>query len=285
MNKYSISEFHKEFPDEDACLKEMFERRFGNLGACPKCKKQSNFYKIRDRKCYACQFCGYQLHPLADTIFHKSATPLKLWFYAIYLFSTSRNGVSAKELQRQLGVTYKTAWRMASQIRALMTGNDDMLNGTVEVDETYIGGYKKGAMGGKGKTPVLGMVERGGKIKTKTLQARETHLILNEIRSNVARGASLITDKFGVYRKTKNMGYSHSSVNHWKREYVRGKVHTNTIEGFWGNMKRAMDGTYHVVSPKHLQSYVNEFSFRYNHRKSATPLFLSLLSRAWTLAG
>jgi len=285
MNKYTISEFHKEFPDEDACLAEMFRRRYGGLSACPKCGKPSSYYKVRDRKCYACQFCGYQLHPLAGTIFHKSATPLKLWFYAIFLFSTSRNGVSAKELQRQLGVTYKTAWRMANQIRALMTDDNNLLSGTVEIDETYIGGRHKKDFGGKNKVPVLGMVERGGRIKAHKIQARETHIILNSIRKNIARGASLITDQFGVYRKTKLMGYKHEAVNHWRKEYVRGVAHTNTIEGFWGNMKRAMDGTYHVVSPKHLQSYVDEFSFRYNQRGNTTPLFLSLLERVWMLAG
>ncbi len=118
--KYTITEFNKEFPDNEACVEEIFKRRFGDMKKCPNCKKETNFYRVRTRKSYVCQFCGYQLHPLAGTIFHKSPTPLKLWFYTIFLFSTSKNGVSAKELQRQIGVTYKTAWRMALQIRKLM---------------------------------------------------------------------------------------------------------------------------------------------------------------------
>lgn len=121
---YTLMQFNIDFPDDDACLKYMFTRRFSDLVVCPKCKQETSFYKISDRKCYSCQNCGYHIYPLAGTIFHKSPTPLKLWFYAIFLFSASKGGVSAKELQRQLGVTYKTAWRMAKQIRRLFDFND-----------------------------------------------------------------------------------------------------------------------------------------------------------------
>lgn len=275
---YSITDFHKDYPDEEACLREIFNQRYGALEACPKCGKKTNFYKVLNRKCYACQFCSYQLHPLAGTIFHKSPTPLKLWFYAIFLFSCSRNGVSAKELQRQLSVTYKTAWRMAKQIRDLMSEDNDKLSGIIEADETYIGGYRKGGHGGKGKTPVIGIVARKGNVKAK-VSRREAHLILNHIRKNVETGSAIMSDQFGVYRKVKKLGYSHDSVNHWKKEFAKGELHTNTIEGFWSQLKRSLNGTYHAVSPEYLQNYVNEFSWRYNRRNDEnTPIFRSLLA-------
>ncbi len=201
------------------------------------------------------------------------------WFYAIFLFSCSRNGVSAKELERQLGVTYKTAWRIAKQVRSLMKEDGDMLNGTVEVDETYVGGYKEDGQGGKEKIPVLGMVERDGKVKAHKIEARQSHIILKDITKNVSRDAQLMTDQFGVYQKTKRLGYKHESVNHFAKEYARGKVSTNTIEGFWSQFKRSLHGTYHSVSPKHLQSYLDEFSFRYSYRASFPLLFSLMISR------
>src|SRR4030042_3917303 len=123
--KFTINEFNKKYPTDDVCLAELFKARYGYIKVCPKCKKETKFNRIKARKCYCCQYCGFQLHPVANTIFHKSETPLKNWFYAIYLFSTSKNGVSAMELQRQIGCTYKTAWRMAYQIRLLFEQNKD----------------------------------------------------------------------------------------------------------------------------------------------------------------
>lgn len=263
--KYTIKQFRAEFHDEDTCLAYIFHKRF---------PKVSGYYKVSGRKCYA-NAQGKQIYPLAGTIFHKSDTPLTLWLYAIYLFSQSKNGVSAKELERQLGVTYKCAWRIAKSIRSLMGPDKGKLGGTIEADETYIGGIEKGMQGGKGKTPVIGLVERGGKVKAKVSQ-RQTHLLLDNIRKNVKVGSAIMSDKFGVYAKTAKLGYAHQSVNHWRKEFVRGGVHTNTIEGFWSQLKRSLDGIYHAVSPKHLQSYVDEFSFRYNHRE--TP-FASMVAR------
>ena len=120
-DKFTVEQFHDKYPDDAACLQDVFEKRYVGIKECPECGKHFNFYRIKARKCYACAFCGHQLHPLADTIFHKSSTSLKNWFFAIFLFSMSTNGISAKELERQLGVTYKTAWRMAKQISGLKT--------------------------------------------------------------------------------------------------------------------------------------------------------------------
>src|ERR1700755_1825443 len=142
--RYTKKQFEADFPNDDVCLNTIFQNRYGHVKTCPKCAVVgTKFYRVTGRKCYACMHCGYQLHPLAKTIFHKSETPLTSWFYAIYLFSVSKNGVSAKEIERHLGVTYKTAHRMCRQIRKLMAGDNDFLAGEVEVDETYIGGHRK----------------------------------------------------------------------------------------------------------------------------------------------
>ncbi len=267
---YSIKQFKKDFPSEEACLDYIFKSRFPGI--------PGNWYKVKGRKCYA-DSIGFQIHPLADTIFHKSDTPLTLWFFAIYLFAGSKNGVSAKELQHHLGCTYKTAWRIGSKIRSLMTQGKDLLGGIVEADETYVGGVKKGVRGlSKDKTPVLGIVQRKGGVRAKVSpDGAYTGAILNNITDNVSFGSRVVSDDNRIYRKVKRFGMFHDSVNHSKQEYVRGDVHTNTIEGFWSQMKRSIDGTYHAVSEKHLQSYVDEFAYRYSHRHSERPLFLKML--------
>lgn len=275
--KYTISKLNKDFLNDDACLEYIFNTRFNGL-KCPKCGK-SSFYRVKGRKSYACS-CGYQINPTANTIFHKSDTNLKDWFFAIYLFSASKNGVSAKELQRHLGVTYKTAWRIANKVRFLMKQDSNKLSGVVEADETYIGG--KGHIRGrstKNKVPVMGMVERGGKVKSKKLEAVQTHTLLNTLSENVKFGSRLITDDFTIYRKANRLGLFHDSINHSKGKYVKGDIHTNTIEGFWSQMKRSIDGTYHSISSKHLQSYVDEFSYYYNQRFAGTSVFYDLLLR------
>jgi hypothetical protein len=211
---------------------------------------------------------------LADTIFRKSETSLWNWFYAIYQFSVAKNGVSAKELERTLGVTYKTAWRMAKQIRLLMAQDGDMLGGSgtpVEADETYIGGresYKPGEYHLSKKIPVLGVVERGGQAKAIVSDYATTSRAKSFLKANLEAGAELHTDESRIYLWSKQE-YTHESINHSKREYARGLVSTNTIEGFWSQLKRSMDGTHHVVSPKYLQQYVNQFTFLYNHRATA----------------
>jgi len=131
--RYTITDFNKQYPDEEACLNDIFTRRYGASKSCPSCKKETTFYRVKSRKSYACQFCGYQIYPLAETVFHK------FWFHAIFLFSTSKNGVSAKELQRQLGVTYKTAWRMGHQLRRLMEHHKSLPTGDVEAERSFYG--------------------------------------------------------------------------------------------------------------------------------------------------
>ena len=267
--KYTIKHLKRDFPNDDVCLDYIFRRKYPHL---------KQYYRVKGRKCYA-NTAGKQIHPLAGTIFEKSSTPLTLWFYAIYLFSCGKNGVSAKELERQLGVTYKCAWRIAKHIRSLMGQDKDLLSGTVEVDETYFGGRKVMNEKMTNKSAVMGMVERKGRIRIKKIPNRETHIILNNLKNNVARGSQLMTDEWNAYKKTPKFGYYHKGIKHGKKHYVAGDIHTNTIEGFWSQLKRSINGTYHSVSLKYLQLYVDEFAYRYNHRNDGLSDFQYLLFR------
>ncbi|HEY1074727.1 MAG TPA: IS1595 family transposase [Patescibacteria group bacterium] len=283
MNKYTIKHFQADFPDDNACLTYIFRRKYGSDPVCPKCGK-TGFYRVAKRKCFACAWCSHQLHPTAGSIFHKSPTKLTLWFYALYLASQSKNGVSAKELERHLGVTYKCAWRIAYKIRELMKQPTTQLEGTVEMDEMYVGGRKKGitGRGAVGKMPVVGVVQRGGEARAEVTVDTAVYTIKPLMRKHVKFGSELMTDTYSSYYNAKKWGYTHKQINHKKEQYVKGKIHTNTIEGFWSQVKRSIDGTYHAVSPKYLQFYLDEFVYRYNHRNSAQ-LFDSLLGRVCRL--
>jgi transposase-like protein len=268
---YSLREFQTQFPTERACLDFMFKARWPRGLQCPECEKKNCYYPIEKRRSYSCAWCGHQVYPTAGTIFHKSSTKLQSWFFAIFLMSASKNGVAAKELQRQLGVTYKTAWRMNHEIRKLMAdGKPPKLSGIVEADETYHGGVRPGkrGRGAAGKTPIIGLVERGGNVIAKVVDSVTTANVFTNITRNVENGASIYSDELAVYRYAPKWGYRHRKVNHGDKEYVRGEVHTQTIDGFWSQLKRSVNGTHHFISSKHLQKYVDEFSFRYNHRKA-----------------
>ncbi|HTX22595.1 MAG TPA: IS1595 family transposase [Candidatus Aquilonibacter sp.] len=279
--KYTVKEFNAQFPDDAACLQFIFEARWPDGGKC-KCGKADCFYPVKGRRSYACSWCGYQISPTAGTIFHKSETSLKSWFFAMFLMASSKNGVAAKELERQLGVTYKTAHRMGHKIRQLMQGGGGMLNGICEADETYIGGIRRGGKRGRGsenKTPVIGVLERGGNVIAKVAADVKTQTVLPNILANVEKGATVCTDELWSYNPLRKSGFKHHRVAHGAREYVRGNIHTNSIEGFWSQLKRSINGTFHHVSPQHLQKYVNEFVYRYNLRGSEQPIFSDLSAR------
>jgi hypothetical protein len=280
--RYTLQDFKTEYPDDNACLKAVLDNRYGTT--CPKCGVvDTKFYKITGRKAFACLNCRQHVYPLADTIFRKSETSLWNWFYAIFQFSVSKNGVSAKELERSLGVTYKTAWRMCNQIRKLMEQDGDMLSGDVEIDETYAPSRPHPRKLGRSKKQIIfGAVERNGRASVVHVRSSGARVLVPEIENRVAVGAHIHSDEWGAYRSLSKRGYSHTTVNHSKLEYVRETAYTNTIEGVWSQLKRSIDGTHHAISPKYLQTYIDEYVFRYNYR--FVPIFPLLLAEAVKLS-
>jgi transposase-like protein len=281
--KYTGKTFAKEFPDNDACLEWLKNKHYPNGVECPICKTVKKHYKVAKRPCYKCE-CGHEYYPTAGTIFHKSTTPLTVWFEAMFWMATTRSGHSAKELQRRTGVTYKTAWRMFKQIRTLLDENAGMFTNEVEIDETYIGGKRRGDNQGRPaegshKVPVIGIAQRNGKVSVKAVANVKRSTVMPLIAKNVTRRTMIYTDEYSVYDKVEDAGFGHIKCNHAAGEYVVGSAHTNTIEGFWSLVKRGIGGVYHAVSPKYLQSYLNEYQFRYNHRLEERPMFLTVLNQ------
>ncbi|AGK59163.1 ISSpo3, transposase [Hyphomicrobium denitrificans 1NES1] len=287
---YSFKAFQAEYPNDDACLFKLMEVQHGGTDiVCPECQKRSKFHLMSKRKAFACQHCGHHIHPCANTIFHKSSTKLTHWFFAMYLMTTTRHGVPAKEIQRQTGVTYKTAWRMCHQLRELMAEADDAspLAGHIEMDETVIGGRprnrlpqgqnKKGHTG-PNKTVLFGMVERGGRVRTRVVPNVQMGTLHPHIVENVAKGSKVSTDELKSYGFLPYAGYEHARVAHAKKEFARGDVHVNSIEGFWSRLKVSIKGTHVSVSRQHLWKYAAEFSYRYNMRKTPEQMFERLIS-------
>lgn len=281
MRKYTAKDFDTEFPTDDACLEWIKKHRWPKGIHCSKCQKITKHHKVTGRPCYECDYCGHQVYPTADTIFHKSTTPLRIWFEVIYRMSSTRCGISAKQIQREMGVTYKTAWRMFHQIRTLLGEDISKLDGEVEVDETYIGGRKKGkrGCGADGKSKVVGATQRNGKVVAQVVSDVKRHTLVPFTVQKVAHDATLFTDEFPGYDHLARIGYNHKRIMHHAKEYVRGNIHINSIEGFWSLVKRGISGVYNSVSPQYLQLYLNEYAFRYNHRKAEAPMFKIFLSR------
>jgi len=288
MKKYTMKNFNEQFPTEDACLDFLVKARWPKGVFCPKCQKVTKHYRIMGRKVYSCEFCGSHVSPTAATIFHKSDTPLRSWFHAIFLMASTRTGISAKQLQRELGVTYKTAWRMFKEIRTLMAEGIAPMVGQVEVDDTYIGGKHGGkpGRGAGGKTIAVGVVERGGPATAKVIPDVKGNTLLPVILEHApeSEGTTIYTDELTSYGAIDKAGYDHKTVNHGAGQYVLGAAHVNTVEALWSTIKRGIDGVNHSVRPRYLQSYLNSYFYRYNHRKDETPMFLSLLSRIPALA-
>jgi transposase-like protein len=276
----NVQDFFKNFPNDDACLEHLMMTRFGEEVDCPKCGKRTKFHKLTGIPAYSCS-CGHHIHPMVGTPFADSHTPLQKWFYAMYLFTTTRHGVAAKELQRQLSVTYKTAWRMAHEIRKYMAqvDGDDNLSGHVEVDETYIGGKRPGkrGRGAAGKTVVFGMLERGGDVMTQVVPNVRRKTLQPIINEKIEKGSTISTDELPTYNTIGQNGYKHGVVNHGKGQYVKGKHTVNAVEGFWSQVKRSIKGTHVHVSQKHMPKYLGEFEFRYNMRLNPSEMFSRLL--------
>jgi transposase-like protein len=282
MDKYTTRDFDRDFPDDNACLEWIFKNRWPEGVTCEKCAKVTPHYRIAGRPCYSCEFCGSQVYPMAGTIFQDSHLPLRTWFYAFAQMAVTRCGISARQLGRDLGVRPNTALRMWGQIRSILNEGGSLLQGKVEVDETYVGGKRQGkrGRGAEGKTIVMGMVERGGSVVAKVVPNVKARTLLPVLQANVSLDAIVYTDDLLSYRGVAKLGYTHRSVAHSQGQYVLAKdIHTNNIEGFWSQLKRSIDGTYHHVTSEHLQGYVNEYAFRYSHRHDDQPMFWTMLGQ------
>src|SRR5450631_165760 len=281
-SRYSLMEFMAEFPDDDACLAYLWKSRSadGEHAVCPRCEVERRFAKYataQRRQAWTCTSCGHHLHPTAGTIFHKSSTSLHLWFYALYLITSTRGGISAKQLERELGVGYKTAWRMFNVIRNSLMSQDNatvVLSGDVEMDETYLT-RKRRLSDGPGQhgrslneRVVMGAVQRQGQVVVKYVPAATLIEASRLARVHLLPSTTIFTDEFRIYDSLEGLEVAaHYRINHSAKVYVDGDVHTQTIEGFWSLVKGGLRGVYHSVSTKWLQSYLDEYAWRYNHRE------------------
>jgi transposase len=285
--RFTIENFNAQFPDNDACLDFLKDQKYpAGLIPCAKCGKDRKHHRVTGRPAYACDYCGSMISPMAGTIFEKSSTSLRTWFYAMYLMSATRCGISAKQIQRETGVTYKTAWRIFKQIRTLMSEDISLEGEAVEMDETYMGGKRRNGRRGRpakgegNKTCVVGAVERKGRVVAVTADGASRKTLHGIAKEYILPESVIYTDDLSAYHGLEKInGYQHHRINHSAGVYVMGPIHTNTIEGFWSLVKRGIGGVYHSVSRKYLQSYLDEYTFRYNHRLSPEPMFVSLLER------
>lgn len=289
MKRYTITEFRNDYPNDDACLDKIFQLRFNNL-ICPKCDSDNTFTRVKNRRSYQCPNCGFQVYPTKDTVFEKSTTPLTYWFYAIFLQTTTRNGVAAKELERQLNVCYKTALRMSHQIKILMADKSiDKLTGMVQIDEAWFGQklsnmhskqrakiYNDGETKFDNKTGVMGFITNDNKIKFEVMT--DTKSFKERVKNNVSSEATIVTDSHLGYKGLDLNYYKHEVVNHLANEFKRGEYHTNSIENCWSILRRTIGGTHIHVSPKHLQKYVDEVAFRMMNKDRQDIMFETILS-------
>jgi transposase-like protein len=301
-SQYSVLEFMREFPDDAACMDYLWRSRYspdGEHAYCPRCDLDRRFKRYegkRARHVWKCTSCAHELSPTAGTIFHKSSTSLHLWFYAMWIMTSTRCGVSAKQLERELGVTYKTAWRMFNLIRNRLMTQDYQgpLAGEVEADETWIGGKMRESerrakvakaeavqIGphAKKREVVFATVERGGRVVAMHLPSRYGYTLRKNLVQTVQAGATVYTDDYSGYNGL-DYSYRHHTINHSARIYASGEIHTQTVEGFFSLVKNGIRGVYHSVSPKWLGSYLNEYAWRYNHRDDPRAMFRLLLQRA-----
>lgn len=291
MPKLTITEFFKRFPTEEACLDHVMNVRYGMRHTCRKCGvADASFHRLANRPAYSCAHCGAHVYPCAGTVLQDTRTSLQLWFYAIYLFVTTRHGVSGKELQRQLGVTYKTAWRMGHQLRQLITAADEfrMLKGHIEADEAFIGGVNRTKGRSRrleNKTTVVGLKERDGLIQTEVVENTKLNTLYRVVTENVERGSIVSTDEYIGYNLLTEEGYTHGSVKHRAKQWAKRDPetgvnhHVNSVESFWKLFKNSIRSTHIHVSQKYMQRYLDEFTFRSNHRQMGNAMFDLLIAR------
>ena len=257
------------FHSEDSCRQYLEELRWPAGVACTRCDHTS-VTSIEERGQYSCNRCSYQFSVTSGTMMHDTHLPLWKWFLAVYTICESKKGVSSNQLKRMLDVSHKTAWYLSHRIRAAMTEVDaPKLGGIVEVDETFVGGRRRNVRHGYTGTKaiVVGAVERDGEVRMTVAEDRTRKTLAAFIRANVDPATKrIMTDEWGVYPNMTDRDTLHERVNHFLKEYVRGDVHTNTVEGVWSLLKRSIIGSFHHVSEKHLNAYLNELEWRYNNR-------------------
>lgn len=277
----SILEFQSHFNTEEKCREYLELQRWGSAPACPRCGSTNVHRFATNTRIFKCREkeCRQKFSVTVGTIYENSKLPLTKWFLATYILSVHSKGISSLQLAGWLGITQKSAWHLNHRIRQMLTDTaPELLDGIVEVDETYVGGSlknihasKKAALKGlDNKTMVFGAIQRGGKVKTRVIPQTNIENVSNAIEDFVAVDSTMVTDEHHAYNKV-GLKYNHKKVNHRNKEYVRKEdisIHTNSIEGYWSILKRQLDGIHHSVSPKHLQRYCNESAFRYNNRKA-----------------
>jgi transposase-like protein len=289
-------EFMRDFPDDASCLEHLWRKTYspdGEHAECPKCEQERVFKRYataQGRQSWCCTGCGHHVHPTAGTIFEKSSTSLQLWYYAMYLVASTRCGISAKNLERAIGVSYPTAWRMLNKIRnEVMVQDDEPLTGAVEIDETSVDGKPRkhgnrteGAqLRERSRATVFAAVERGGRVKATVVPSRRGPGLQAQAIEWIDPRSIVYTDEWPAYNQLHRHFADHSRVRHASGEYVIGDAYTNTIEGWFGNVKPSLRGTYRKVSHKWLQGYLNEFAWRYNHREQRDPsMFAELVTQA-----
>jgi len=282
----SILDLVKAFPDEASCISHLENLRWDGNVISP-FDENSKVYKCAGNK-YRCKNTGKYFNVRTNTLFDNTKIELQKWFIAIYLVTAHKKGISSLQLSRDLDVTQKTAWFMLQRIRNCFgIENNNELNNEVEIDETYVGGKNKNrhadkkiensqGRSSKDKTPVVGMIERNGKLNAKKVENVSAEQLTPEVVKFVKESANVYTDEWLGYKAISKI-YDHSIVKHNQNEYVNGRIHTNTIEGFWSLLKRGIVGIYHFTSRKHLQKYVDEFVFRYNTRQTTENVRFNLL--------
>lgn len=289
--KYTVRDLQEDFPDDAACLQWLVDWLYPEGITCKNCHKVTKHHRVKSRRSYSCDACGHHVHPTAGTIFHNSHVPLTDWFYAIWIMSANKAGTSATQIQRELGVSYQTAWRMMHQIRSLMAPPEELLQGEIEIDETYVHAntFKRSSArlrygwdARRTGQVVFGMVERRtGKAKVWHIPQASVRTIMPLINANVAKGSLIHTDGWRAYQKLPVWGYYHKTTDHGRQVWVDPNDNTNytqSVENLWSTMKPRMKGTFKHVTPRYLQLYVQEYAWRYSNRHKPS-MFWSLMCR------